>query len=127
MQKALDLILEYERARREISSLSKQIECSIYVGRNPYVFETYFDLKCNAPIVTSGNVEAPCITAVWEYNKMDSEYQDELEEPWLCESCRVTQDLINQRKAAKKRFGIAKMRISRNAAEYLKSVGEAIF
>lgn len=124
MPKELDIILEYERARSEIASLTRQIDGSIYIGRHPFVFETYFDLKCKKPIKGPGNVEAPCITAVWEYNKLDSEYQDEQEEPWLCESCRVTQDLINQRKAAKKRFGIAKMRISRFASDHLKSIGE---
>lgn len=124
MAKELDLILEHERARQEISSLTKKIECSIYIGRHPSVFETYYDLRCKNPITDPGNVIAPCITAVWEYNKLDSEYQEEKEEPWLCESCRVTQDLINQRKAAKKRFGIAKMRISRFASDHLKSIGE---
>ena len=116
MQKSLYLILEYERARREMKRISDQIPVSIYDG--------FAQLKCLSPVEVPGNVFEPCITSVWEYNKLDSEYQDELEEPWLCESCRVTQSLIDQRKAAKKRFGIAKMRISRNAAEYLKSVGE---
>lgn len=121
MSKELDLILEYERARREISILKKEIITSICA--NPHDYASCNNLKCLNPIVKNGNVHEPCITAVWEYNKLDSDYKDEIEEPYLCESCRITQSLVDQRKAAKKRFGIAKMRISRFASGYLSSVG----
>jgi hypothetical protein len=114
MQKALELILEYERARREVSKLNKQIRSSIY--------DEHYTLKCLRPVFTKGNTRAPCITALWEHNLKERE--EHWPRPTLCKSCQLTQILINKRTAAKRLFGIAKMRISRNAAEYLKSAGK---
>lgn len=122
MPKELDLILDYERARREIKSLGDEIQKSTHY---PFNEQDFYKPKCTESV----DNQAPCFERLWDYNRMlrsrepeDRPYEDE--KPELCEFCKITQSLVDQRKAAKKRFGIAKMRISRFASDYIKSTGE---
>jgi len=120
MAKQLDLILNYERARREIKRLGVEIQESTHHPFNP---QDFYKPKCTE---VSEN-QSPCFERLWDYNTRlrsrepeDRPYDDE--KPDLCEFCKITQSLVDQRKAAKKRFGIAKMRISRFASDYIKAL-----
>lgn len=127
MSKELDLILEYERARREIKRLGIEIQESTHHPFNP---QDFYRPKCTEFKV---NNDTQCFELLWDWNRKSrniEKYQDDdlpepdgEEPPNLCEFCKITQSLVNQRKAAKKRFGIAKMRISRFASGYISSVG----
>ncbi len=122
MAKELDLILNYERARREIKSLGDEIQKSTHY---PFNKQDFYRPKCTE----ASDNQAQCFERLWDYNRRlrsmepeDRPYDDE--KPDLCEFCKITQSLVDQRKAAKKRFGIAKMRISRFASNYMKTVSE---
>ena len=120
MPKELDLILDYERARREIKILGDEIQKSIHY---PFNEQAFYKPKCTE----ARDNQAPCFERLWDYNTRlismepeDHPYDDE--KPDLCEFCKITQSLVDQRKAAKKRFGIAKMRISRFASDHIKAL-----
>lgn len=124
MSNELKAILEYDAARLEIIRLGHAISEST-VGKNgPHAI-----YAC-----TSGK-ETPCFELLWTWNKENSIYEywlehasgfdseppttpDGEEPPELCECCKVTQSLVDARKAAKKRFGIAKARLSRIARDH---------
>lgn len=132
MPKELNLILDYERARREIKRLGVEIQESTHHPFNP---QDFYKPKCTE----ASDNQAPCFERLWAWNSAHKIYTDWVgdgyrvdddgpdapygdEPPELCELCKITQSLVDQRKAAKKRFGIAKMRISRFASDYIKAL-----
>lgn len=129
MSYELRAILEYDAARREVIDLAHQISDSTCDNSN-----VFYSRKCKA------ETENPCFELLWDWNRKHLEYdrwnnsafpydedseEPELPEgeepPELCECCKVTQSLVDARKEAKKRFGIAKTRLSRIAREHRKS------
>lgn len=126
----LRAILEYDAARLEVIQLGKEINESTE-RKNEH---GYFVRRCTS------DTEKQCFELLWDWNAKHREYdrwnnscypyeecgdEPELPEgeepPALCECCKVTQQLVDERKAAKKRFGIAKVRLSRIARDHRNS------
>ena len=53
-----------------------------------------------------------CIERLWEENRLELNEDDDCEPQELCESCAKVQALVDERKNARKQFGIAKTRVS---------------
>jgi hypothetical protein len=130
MSYELRAILEYDAARLEIIRLGDEISKSTWVSGEKY----FGRRKCTS------DTEKQCFELLWDWNTKHLEYdrwnnscypyeecgdEPELPEgdepPVLCECCKVTQQLVDDRKAAKKRFGIAKVRLSRIARDHRNS------
>lgn len=127
MSYELKAIIEYDAARLEIIHLGNEISksTSIYDSIGMAVSR-----KCTE------SDDNQCFERLWAWNKQKSLYEqwekycyeedyvdppDGEEPPELCECCKITQQLIDDRKAAKKRFGIAKTRLSRIARDHRNS------
>jgi hypothetical protein len=130
MSYELRAILEYDAARLEIIRLGEQISESTQRMNE----HGYYVRRCAA------DTEKQCFELLWDWNTKHLEYDrwnnskypyeecgDEPElpegedQPELCECCKLTQQLVDDRKAAKKRFGIAKTRLSRIARDHRNS------
>lgn len=130
MSYELKAIIEYDEARLEIIRLGNEIGRSTE-GKNS---AGHYQKKCTRPD------EIQCFELLWDWNSKHLEYEKwnnsqypyeecgdepELPEgedpPELCEYCKITQQLVDDRKSAKKRFGIAKTRLSRIARDYRNS------
>jgi hypothetical protein len=129
MSYELKAILEYDAARLEIISIGEQITDSTQRINE----HGYYVRRCTS------DTEKQCFELLWGWNTKHLEYDrwnnshygyEESEEPELpegedppdlCECCKITQHLVDDRKAAKKRFGIAKTRLSRIARDYRNS------
>jgi len=126
MDKYQKAIFEYDAARKQIIEIGRDISDSIGV----YVGDIYRK-KC-----TCGNKsenpfdDTDCVPLLYKWNMDSREYDrwknrthyyeedfepdgpESEEPPELCEAGKLTDKLIQERKAAKKRFGIAKRRLS---------------
>lgn len=129
MSYELRAIIEYDAARLEIITLKNEISKST----EKLSEGGYYVRKCTA------DTEKQCFELLWDWNTKHREYDrwnnsnygyleseepelpDGDEPPELCECCKITQDLVDKRKTAKKRFGIAKTRLSRIARDYRNS------
>lgn len=131
MSYELKAIIEYDAARLEIKSLAKQISDSTAVYNDVGFFKAK---KCTR------SDDKQCFELLWDWNAKNLAYESHTcgwgsgddddccpeppdgEEPTaLCDYCKVTQQLVDDRKAARKRFGIAKTRLSRIARDYRNS------
>lgn len=107
MSYELKAIIEYDAARLEI----KEIKKPLYDLFHSCEFENY---------PYTGN----CIKIHREYLKWENSWDDEMDEPEYrepCEQCKKALQIFKDLEPAKKRFGIAKTRISRIARNYSNS------
>jgi hypothetical protein len=120
MDKYQAAIVEYEAARKQIIQLGSEISKSMID----------WDKVEFAPSCICSQHNFDCVGALYKWNLANREYEryinrthyyeedqepdapDGEEPPELCEAGKITDKLIQDRKAAKKRFGIAKRRLS---------------
>jgi len=117
-EKYKNAIYQYEVARRDISALTDKISSATGETDQDNGFYT-----ANCRDVREGN---DCISRSWERNRKQHYAQfahdecgvdglgdvEQLPTVTLCPACIFVQQLVDDRKEAKKRFGIAKRRIS---------------
>lgn len=137
MDKYQAAIAEYEAARIEIKNIAEQIGLSI----GEYANDKYIK-KCACDNHSDDIfADTDCVKMLWAWNKQYAADREEWESaggslcgpfepdvppaPVLCEAGKITQKLVDDRKVAKKRFGIAKRRISAMAKTLLAERGVA--
>lgn len=118
-------IAEYEIARKDIAALTDKI--SISIGETDPE-NGFYTANCHDVIE-----DKDCIARSWEQNRkrhyaqMEKENCDplggdieQLPPVELCPACHEVQRLVDLRKESKKRFGIAKRRLSQMGAALLR-------
>jgi len=124
MSYELKAILEYDAARISIINAKEDIGIAIAA-------------ECKNTEVISALESSSCIDRLYAHNtyvKCYSENEGEIdygyhveymakpgETPTLCERCKALDEKIQLRKLCKKRFGIAKVRLSRIARDHRNS------
>jgi hypothetical protein len=106
MSDHIKAILEYDAARLEI----KKLKAPLYDLLGGCDFEEYSGKNNCIKLMRAYHV--------WENNDVD---YDEPEYRAPCESCQKALEIFKQLAPAKKRFGIAKTRLSRIARDYRNS------
>jgi hypothetical protein len=120
--KELNAIIEYENARLSVLTAKELIAGAM-------------GLPCLNPIETDALSDDKCISELYEYNRYvrifdeceGKMYEGEFEQdmkpagdaPELCANCKKLDEQIQFRKLCKKRYGIAKRRISALARPHI--------
>jgi hypothetical protein len=124
MDKYQQAIVEYDAARKQIIQLTDQIGNSI-----GSVVKGNYTTACTCGITSDHPLDdTDCIMLLYKWNRDYQSYREVREDsgenlmgpldpdmppkPVLCEAGKLTDKLIQDRKAAKQRFGIAKRRLS---------------
>lgn len=129
MSNELKAILEYDAARLEIRKsqglIAKSMARPCESRTQILTIESYAPFDDQTLPIESFEKQtfAACINLLYSQNKdrREAEYCHEdfdEERPELCARCKELDGHIQDKKAAKKRFGIAKVRLSRIARDY---------